>query len=230
MPEAKRWTRLSPEARRNQLLDIAAAVVADEGTEAMTMERVAEAAGVSKALVYRYFGRQSALLLELYERESDTQPLAERIRGARTFEDRLRAITAPYFDAVERSGLLFHRLVGERSIEEDVESFRRQTRAAVLRFWVTQLRTEGLDRQQAIAFATMFQAAVEAAGGLVARGEVDRDLAEEQFYESALAALEAAKRSDRSRVRRAGRGAPGHRAAAGPGSTAPRSGRGGRSS
>ena len=204
MPEGKRRTRLSPEARRHQLLDIAAGVIADEGTQAMTMERVAESAGVSKALVYRYFGNRSALLLELYERESDTQPLANRIRGARTFEDRLRAITAPYFDAVERSGLLFHRLVGEKSIEEDVESFRRQTRASVLRFWVTQLRSEGLDREQATAFATMFQAAVEAAGGLVARREVSRDVAEEQFYESALAALDAAKRSTRSRARRAG--------------------------
>jgi hypothetical protein len=74
----------------------------------------------------------------------------------------------------------------------------------VLRFWVTQLRTEGLDRQQATAFATMFQAAVEAAGGLVARREVDRDVAEEQFYESALAALEVAKRSARTRASRAG--------------------------
>jgi len=204
MPEGNRRTRLSPEHRRRQLLDIAAAVIADEGTQAMTMERVAESAGVSKALVYRYFANRSALLLELYERESDTQPLANRIRGARTFEDRLRAITAPYFDAVERSGLLFHRLVGEKSIEEDVESFRRQTRTSVLRFWVTQLRTEGLDRQQATAFATMFQAAVEAAGGLVARREVTRDVAEEQFYESALAALEVAKRSARTRASRAG--------------------------
>ena len=204
MPEARRRTRLSPAARRDQLLDVAAAVIADEGTRAMTMERIAEGAGVSKALVYRYFANRSALLLELYERESDTQPLADRIRGARTFEDRLRAITGPYFDAVERSGLLFHRLVGEKSIEEDVESFRRQTRASVLRFWVTQLRTEGLDRDQATAFATMFQAAVEAAGGLVARREVGREVAEEQFYESALAALEAAKRSARTRASRAG--------------------------
>ena len=204
MPDPKRRTRLSPEVRRDQLLDAAAAVIADEGTQAMTMERVAERGGVSKALVYRYFGTRSALLVELYERESDTQPLADRIRGARTFEDRLRAITAPYFDAVERSGLLFHRLVGEKSIEEDVESFRRQTRASVLRFWVTQLRTEGLDREQATAFATMFQAAVEAAGGLVARREVGREVAEEQFYESALAALEVAKRSARTRASRAG--------------------------
>jgi len=204
MPEGSRRTRLSPEARQNQLLDSAAAIVADEGTEAMTMERVAEGAGVSKALVYRYFGNRSALLLELYERESDTQPLANRIRGARCFEDRLRAITSPYFDAVERSGLLFHRLVGEKSIEEDVEAFRRQTRASVLRFWVTQLRTEGLERGQATAFATMFQAAVEAAGGLVARREVDRTVAEEQFYESALAALQAAKHAARQRAGRVG--------------------------
>ena len=204
MSDEKRRTRLSPEARRDQLLDRAAAIVADEGTQAMTMERVAESAGVSKALVYRYFGNRSALLLELYERESDTQPLASRIRGARSFEERLRAITAPYFDAVERNGLLFHRLVGEKSIEEDIEAFRRQTRAAVLRFWVTQLRTEGLDREQATAFATMFQAAVEALGGLVARREVDRTVAEEQFYLSALGALEAAQRAAREQASRAG--------------------------
>lgn len=202
--DGRRRTRLAPEARRDQLLDIAAAVITDEGMAAMTMDRVAERAEVSKALVYRYFNNRSGLLLELYERESDTQPIANRIRGARTFEDRLRAITAPYFDAVERSGLLFHRLVGERSIEEDVERFRRDTRRSVLQFWITQLRTEGLDRQQATVFATMFQAAVEAAGGLVARGEAQREVAEEQFYKSALAALAAVKRTSRAQSRRTG--------------------------
>ena len=68
MPDPKRRTRLSPEVRRDQLLDAAAAVIAGEGTQAMTMERIAEGAGVSKALVYRYFANRSALLLELYER------------------------------------------------------------------------------------------------------------------------------------------------------------------
>jgi len=50
-----RPARLPRNERREQLLDVAAGLILEKGTEAVTMEGVAAAAGVSKGLGYAYF-------------------------------------------------------------------------------------------------------------------------------------------------------------------------------
>ncbi|MBN2992365.1 helix-turn-helix transcriptional regulator, partial [Pseudomonas cedrina subsp. fulgida] len=47
--------RLSREDRSRQLLDVAWQLVRDEGTEALTLGRLAELAGVTKPVVYDHF-------------------------------------------------------------------------------------------------------------------------------------------------------------------------------
>ena len=88
MPQRKR-TRLSPEARREQLLDCAREIILSHGFATLTMEAVAEAADVSNPLVYKYFPSKLALLQELLVREflkfhSETE---ERLRQTSSFEE-----------------------------------------------------------------------------------------------------------------------------------------------
>ena len=52
---SKKRIRLSPEGRRNQLLDSARDLIQDQGFSGFTMEALATAAGVSNPLVYKYF-------------------------------------------------------------------------------------------------------------------------------------------------------------------------------
>jgi AcrR family transcriptional regulator len=54
--------------RRNEILDAAAAVAADGGFSAISMDRVARHARLSRALVYVYFEDRTALHLALCER------------------------------------------------------------------------------------------------------------------------------------------------------------------
>ncbi|MCM6772512.1 TetR/AcrR family transcriptional regulator [Nocardia sp. CDC159] len=68
--------RLSKPARREQLLDAALAIVRTHGADALTLVTLAEAAGVSRPVVYDHFGTRPGLLLALYRR------LDERHRGA----------------------------------------------------------------------------------------------------------------------------------------------------
>ncbi|MDX3006288.1 TetR/AcrR family transcriptional regulator [Kribbella solani] len=75
--------RLSKQARREQLLDVAAELVRGKGADALTLVTLAEVAGVSRPIVYDHFGTRSGLLLALY-RELD-----ERHRAALT--DALRS-------------------------------------------------------------------------------------------------------------------------------------------
>lgn len=56
--------------RRRHLLDVTASLLATEGTRAVTMERVAELAGVSKALPYAHFANAEELLVAVYRRSS----------------------------------------------------------------------------------------------------------------------------------------------------------------
>jgi AcrR family transcriptional regulator len=62
--------RLSAEARREQLLDAAKAVVADHGFHGVSIEAVARGAGVTRPIVYRHFDDLGALLDALIERET----------------------------------------------------------------------------------------------------------------------------------------------------------------
>jgi AcrR family transcriptional regulator len=61
-------TRLSKPARREQLLGTAIRIVRERGTDGLTLVTLAEAAGVSRPIVYDHFGTRAGLLLALYRR------------------------------------------------------------------------------------------------------------------------------------------------------------------
>ena len=59
--------RLTREQRARQLLDVAWALVGEEGTDALTLGRLAEAAGVTKPVAYDHFVTRNGLLAALYD-------------------------------------------------------------------------------------------------------------------------------------------------------------------
>ena len=59
--------RLSRDERQRQLLEVAWRLVREEGTEALTLGRLAEQAGVTKPVVYDHFGTRARLLAALYQ-------------------------------------------------------------------------------------------------------------------------------------------------------------------
>ena len=65
--QSKTRTRMAPEERRAQILESAARLIMSDGLDVLNMERVAEEAGVSKALVYAYFENRTGLLAQLLE-------------------------------------------------------------------------------------------------------------------------------------------------------------------
>ena len=59
--------RLTADARRRQLFSVALSLFAERGYAATTMDDIAEAAGVTKPLVYQHFESKRALYLELMD-------------------------------------------------------------------------------------------------------------------------------------------------------------------
>ena len=73
-------TRLAREERRALLVDAATAVFDGRDPAGVTFEEIADAAGVSRALVYNYFGDRQGLIEAVARRASER--LSERVTAA----------------------------------------------------------------------------------------------------------------------------------------------------
>ncbi|MEM1404108.1 MAG: helix-turn-helix domain-containing protein [Pseudomonadota bacterium] len=112
--------RYSPEKRREMILDSAAELVAQNGTTDLSLDTIAQRAGVSKTLMYRYFRNLLELLRELLEREYRYlrgKQLAAA-ESARTYEDLVRGVTRAYLIYIEDRGLIVERLQTYPSMSE----------------------------------------------------------------------------------------------------------------
>jgi AcrR family transcriptional regulator len=129
--------RLSADDRRTQLLDVATRLLAEEGPEAVTMERVAARAGVSKSLGYRHFDNADELLIALYEREmSDLRRrVGAAIDGAVGFEDELRAALAALLDLLTERGTVVAGIIHTRPAPGPVDARSRAFHAEVSEFF-----------------------------------------------------------------------------------------------
>ncbi|CQD20282.1 TetR family transcriptional regulator [Mycobacterium lentiflavum] len=61
---------MSAEERREQILDVAHAIVDAEGFHAATPQRIAAHAGINRSLIYQKFGDLAGLFVELIDREA----------------------------------------------------------------------------------------------------------------------------------------------------------------
>jgi len=103
-PPTRVRTRLDPERRREQLLDAAEAVFDGRDPLEVTFEQVADQAGVSRALVYNYFGDKFGLIAAVYVRwalELD-RDLAAAFASGDPPEERLRRVIRCHLDFAAR--------------------------------------------------------------------------------------------------------------------------------
>ena len=90
--------RLSPDERRNQLLDVGARLFAAKPYPDVLMEDVAEQAGISRALLYRYFPNKSALFAAIYRQAADRLLADTQIDPAGSLLEQLSAGLDIHFD------------------------------------------------------------------------------------------------------------------------------------
>lgn len=160
--------RLRSGERRRLLLDAARALVLEAGAENVTMERLAMAGGVSKALVYAHFSNHEEVLVALLEDEWARldQQVRERMGQATDFDGLLRANMAPYFELALDPASVFKALVLELSSRPAVRSRQLERRAEVLRFWAGQVESSfGLARPAADLVASFMAGGFDAAVG-----------------------------------------------------------------
>ena len=96
----RKRTRLTPEARADQLLDCAANMICQNGLATFTIEGLASEAYVSVPLVYNYFSSRVALLQALLQREYRRfgKRTEKAVANAATFKDIVRVSVRSNFE------------------------------------------------------------------------------------------------------------------------------------
>src|SRR5688500_3463677 len=127
--------RMTNEQRRGQLLQMAYEIVRSEGTEELTLTRVAERAGVSKPIAYEHFGTRSGLLIAMYRDYDEKQTQAMRAAleaGGKTIEDVAAILSAAYVDCAVSSGPEYGAITAALSATEEMEELLQSCRASFL--------------------------------------------------------------------------------------------------
>jgi len=196
----ERRSRLPAPIRRDQLLDAARALVLDAGTEAVTMESVAAAAGVSKTLGYAYFDNRTELLLALFDREvGDLQRrAAAEMAESPGLTDKLRAAVRVWFDVVASEGGVASVLLQSSQLRGRLGERRQEALRSIEELYGRQVAVEfGVPEERAVVVMAALMAAL---GGVIDRwtstGE-PRALVESVYLEMADAALRQLVRAGR---------------------------------
>ena len=132
--------RLSPEDRRNQILDCARQVILEQGLSTLTMDRLAAQAGVSLPLIYKYFDTRLQLLQTLLIREY--KAFRKSFVAAKTTPGSYRDALRGYVDVNFRQfsdGDILGILLGQADVRKVVDD-RARSRSAP--FFIKELANE----------------------------------------------------------------------------------------
>lgn len=174
-------TRFSPEARREQLIDAAAALIAAQGLTACSMKAVARAAGISEAQAHNYFPTRADLLLALARRELHAMEGRRKSELGRGQDRRTRVTlsTVAYLREVAERGALIQVLTSSAEVREGLRQERQVTRRADSRRLSEELNARyGLPPELAFGATTILTAVTLRAGRLLAGGKLDLEAAE----------------------------------------------------
>lgn len=169
--------RLPAARRRRQLLDVAISVFAAHGYHQTTMNQVAEAAGVTKPVLYQHFTSKQELFAEVLR---DLGGQLEEVIGKATStatspRNQVRAGFVAYFRFVTEERDALELLFGADSRQEpEFVQIQRSLRASIAEATAALIDVEGLDRDDrrflaqgivGIAEATSRHWLVEGGGG-----------------------------------------------------------------
>ena len=172
-----RRLRMSPSERRDLILDATADVVTVEGVSAVSMERIAREADVSKALVYAYFDNRANLLAKLLLREFPAFQGEAVVAGVdENIETIIRRTTVDFIDRYVAKGVLIQRLLSEPAVAESVAEVQLRGRDATASYF-GQLMTEqfNVPAEKASLAADLLMGVTGAAARMRLRNGTDRD-------------------------------------------------------
>jgi AcrR family transcriptional regulator len=200
---AKRRRRLSPQVRREQIMDAAAELIVNQGYLPLSIEALAQAASSSKALIYTYFATQYDLFNRLLQREIAALATAGVETAAQVSELEPAAVLCGmlYFEYVAKRGPLLHILMTDLYMAEHIDPEATRVGRAILRRLVRLARnTLKLSEKQILAAIEMIAAIPEEAGSLAYHKELDSPTAQQLCHALMLSSVRALRRLGRAAI------------------------------
>ncbi|WP_436794680.1 TetR/AcrR family transcriptional regulator [Actinospongicola halichondriae] len=163
MPDASP-RRMSREDRREMLIVAAGRVLGERDKLPLTFEDVAEEAGVSATLPYKYFASPDEIASELYDRIVVDVDVRSKVvlDDDVSFDAKVEATFRLWAETIKREGNLLLALVDGRSIPA-LRHRMDERREAVVQLWADVIVADfGLDRRTALLPAASITAASSA--------------------------------------------------------------------
>jgi AcrR family transcriptional regulator len=121
--------RLPKAQRRQQLLDVARAIVREEGTDALTLVSLAERAEVTRPIAYEHFKTRPGLLIALARHIDDRQVGLFREALAKTrprLAEVARAASSTYMRCVTQVGREWHAITAALQGDPEMDAVQRE--------------------------------------------------------------------------------------------------------
>lgn len=162
-------------------------LIREEGTEALTLGRLAEQSGVTKPLVYDHFGTRSGLLAALY-REFDARQTAAMDAALQasdpTLVGRAAVIASSYVDCVIEQGREIADVIAALAGSPELERIKREHEAAFMEKCRALLAPFAESGAIARAGLRAMLGAAEALSYAAATGDITADQAEHELFET----------------------------------------------
>lgn len=176
--------RMSREERHRQLLDHAWGLIRREGTDALTLARLADEAGVTKPLVYDHFVTRTGLLAALY-RAYDLRQIAlmeEALRASdAVLESRAAVIAGAYVACVLEQGREISGVIAALAGSPELEALRRECEGVFMGRCRAALAPFTGEKPLSAAGLRGMLGAAEALSCAAASGEISAKEAEEEL-------------------------------------------------
>jgi len=172
---------MSPEARREQLIEVAARVVAKQGLHALNMRLIARESGISEAQLYNYFPRCQDLLVALARRELEAMNATRQAEANRGTDHmtRITLSTLSYLRQVEQRGALMQILLGSPEVRSALRMENKARRRSGAQATAARFREQyGVPEDLALATTVILTNLCLRAGRLLARRRLSLPAAE----------------------------------------------------
>lgn len=189
--------RLQPEERKDMLLECAVAYLREHGIATLTMDRLAQSAGVSKPLMYNYFPNRMTLLKAVLVREVNMRRArdAQIAKEADTLEDLIRKASRHTLEHIQDRGNIIQQLMQEPEVAQVMTDMRSEARGGYVDYITKKAcATYNLPPDIARVVVQLLMSMGTNAGALFDREKGDIDKAHDILLTLTNGAIEAAVR------------------------------------
>lgn len=186
-PDAPRQ-RLSRESRYSQLVNVAWRVIGEEGTDALTLGRLAERSSISKPVVYDHFPTRPALLVALYQDfdSRQTAVMDAAIAASKPgLEGRASVIASSYIECVRQQGREIPGIIAALAGSPELAQVKREYQAIFLE--KCRLLLAPFADPIATAGLWAMLGAADALSEAAASGDITPDQAQVELFETIIA-------------------------------------------